>query len=337
MLGNRQRIAHPPHGRAKSPHYIKSLDTQSSRDGRLRRFHAARRSRWIFPTWTSSRRIIIPATEKVVCRTHPRQRRNGQRQKALHRRRVWFCDHARNGRDYAGDHGQRLSGGMLWSLRFRNRDGGFYWHSEPGSAVIFTKLSIGLAPPSATPMMKSRSWRWFARTLLPFADCPCRRCPFPRRRNYCRLPMLPRFPGRVPSARAGYQVERAAKRNGDWKIISPNVDEAFTQYRPQFADENVPAGKWFYRIRAKSDSGVSAPSNIIGPVTVNTAALVDELADFSKIHSQSGDWKLATRDCRAAKEDAHRAAGNAGRYPDLRVAKRHRKFPRVCLFSEGSE
>ena len=24
------------------------------------------------------------------------------------------------------------SGGMLWSLRFRNRDGGFYWHSEPG-------------------------------------------------------------------------------------------------------------------------------------------------------------------------------------------------------------
>ncbi|MEJ0090879.1 MAG: hypothetical protein WDM80_14200 [Limisphaerales bacterium] len=24
------------------------------------------------------------------------------------------------------------SGGLLWSLRFRNRDGGFYWHSEPG-------------------------------------------------------------------------------------------------------------------------------------------------------------------------------------------------------------
>ena len=24
-----------------------------------------------------------------------------------------------------------MSGGLLWSLRFRDRDGGFYWHSEP--------------------------------------------------------------------------------------------------------------------------------------------------------------------------------------------------------------
>ena len=23
------------------------------------------------------------------------------------------------------------AGGLLWSLRFRDRDGGFYWHSEP--------------------------------------------------------------------------------------------------------------------------------------------------------------------------------------------------------------
>jgi hypothetical protein len=39
---------------------------------------------------------------------------------------------------------------------------------------------------------------------------------------------------------------------------------------------------------------------------------VDELADFSKTSSHSPGWKIADRDCRAAKEDAHRAAGVAG-------------------------
>jgi hypothetical protein len=110
----------------------------------------------------------------------------------------------------------------------------------------------------------------------------------------------------------GYQVERAAKRAGDWQIISTNVDEAFTQYRPQFADENVPAGKWFYRVRARNESGISEPSNIVGPVKVKSATLVDELANLSKTHWQRGDWKITNRDCRSAKEDAHRAAGLAG-------------------------
>ena len=46
------------------------------------------------------------------------------------------------------------SGGLLWSLRFRDRDGGFYWHSEPGSAATFTKPFTGPAPRSATLTMK---------------------------------------------------------------------------------------------------------------------------------------------------------------------------------------
>ena len=45
---------------------------------------------------------------------------------------------------------------------------------------------------------------------------------------------------------------------------------------------------------------------------VKNATLVDELADFSKVNSQRGDWKITNRDCRSAKEDAHRAAGAAG-------------------------
>jgi hypothetical protein len=204
------------------------------------------------------------------------------------------------------------AGGLLWSLRFRNRDGGFYWHSEPGlggnlyKAFHWPGSVLGNDYDEKNLMTIVRSNAFAIRGLpVPPAVVPA---------PPVLLPITDAaaisWQGSVGAS--GYQVERAARRDGDWKIVSTNVDEAFTQYRPQFADETVPAGSWFYRVRAKNDAGLSEPSNLVGPVKVKSAALVDELADFSKVNSQRGDWKIASRDCRSAKEDAHRAAGTAG-------------------------
>ena len=162
------------------------------------------------------------------------------------------------------------SGGMFWSLRFRNRDGGFYWHSEPGlggnlyKAFHWPASTIGNDYDEINLMAIVRSNAFAIRglavppmaipappTLLPIADASAIS-----------------WQGSVGAS--GYQVERAHNASGEWKIIATNVDEAMTQYRPQFADENVPAGKWFYRVRAKNESGVSEPSNIIGPVKGKT-------------------------------------------------------------------
>jgi mannan endo-1,4-beta-mannosidase len=110
----------------------------------------------------------------------------------------------------------------------------------------------------------------------------------------------------------GYDVERAPENSGPWTKIADNVDECFTQYRPQSCDESAPQGKWFYRVRAKNNSGVSEPSNVVGPVNVSHVTLVDELADFSKASSIAGELTIESRDCRAAMEDAHRAAGKTG-------------------------
>lgn len=204
------------------------------------------------------------------------------------------------------------AGGLLWSLRFRNRDGGFYWHSEPGlggnlyKAFHWPGSVLGDDYDEINLMAIVRSNGFAIRGLpVPSVAVPAS----PR-----LLPIADAagisWQGSVGAS--GYQVERAAKSSGDWQIIAANVDEAATQYRPQFADETVPAGSWFYRIRALNESGLSEPSNVAGPVKVKNATLVDELADFSKVHAKSGDWKIADRDCRAAKEDAFRAAGTAG-------------------------
>ncbi len=204
------------------------------------------------------------------------------------------------------------SGGLLWSLRFRDRDGGSYWHSEPGlggnlyKAFHWPASAIGNDYDEIALMALVRSNAFAIRgltappvpipappTLLPIADASAIS-----------------WQGSVGAS--GYQVERAANRAGGWQAIATNVDEAMTQYRPQFADENVPRGEWFYRVRATNASGLSQPSNISGPVTVQADTLVDELADFSKVQTRTGAWKIASHDCRSAKEDACRAAGVAG-------------------------
>ena len=203
-----------------------------------------------------------------------------------------------------------VSGGLLWSLRFRDRDGGFYWHSEPAGADLYKAFHwppspIG-DPYDETKLLNAVRADAFAIRGLPVPEIPIPAAP---KLLLVTDPSAISWQGSVGAK--NYQVERAAEPDGDWTIVSSIVDEAFTQYRPQFADENVPAGKWFYRIRAKNDSGISAPSNIVGPVEVKTATVVDELADFSKTRSHSDGWTIANRNCRVTKEDVHRAAGSA--------------------------
>jgi mannan endo-1,4-beta-mannosidase len=203
------------------------------------------------------------------------------------------------------------SGGLLWSLRFRDRDGGFYWHSEPYGGNLYKAFhwpGAALGEPydegKLLNLVRSNAFSIRGLPVPPVA------IPAPPKLLPIADAAAISWQGSVGAT--GYQVERAAKRQGDWLVIATNVDEAFTQYRPQFADENAPAGRWYYRVRSKNASGVSDPSNIVGPVRVESATLVDELADFSRVNSRHGNWKLTNRDCRSAKEDAHRAAGVAG-------------------------
>ncbi len=206
--------------------------------------------------------------------------------------------------------GSGASGGLLWSLRFRDRDGGFYWHSEPFGDNLYKAFhwpgSVLGEPYDEAKLLTAVREKAFAIRGLPVPPIP-----------------IPAAPKLLPIGDAAaiswqgsvgaddYRVERASNKAGPWQVIAANVNEAFTQYRPQFVDENVPAGKWFYRVCAQNESGVSKPSNVES-VKVKSATLVDELADFSKTVLHTAGWKISGRDCRSAKEDAHRAAGNTG-------------------------
>jgi mannan endo-1,4-beta-mannosidase len=205
-----------------------------------------------------------------------------------------------------------MSGGLLWSLRFRDRDGGFYWHSEPGlggnryKAFHWPASTIGDAYDEINLMAIVRS-NAFAIRGLPVPPIP-----------------IPEPPTLLPIADAAaiswqgsvgaqnYIVERAPKASGPWTVAGQGIDESFVQYRPLFCDESLTEGNWYYRVRANNEAGTSEPSNIFGPVKVEHATLVDELADFSKTSAHRGTIRLETHDSRQAREDATRVAGNAG-------------------------
>jgi hypothetical protein len=203
------------------------------------------------------------------------------------------------------------AGGLLWSLRFRDRDGGFYWHSEPSGGNLFKAFHWPGSPVAAAydeiALMAITRTNAFAIRGLPVPEIPI---PAPPKLLPIADPGAISWQGSIGAAT--YTVERAPAASGPWTVAGKDIDESAAQYHPLFSDESAPKGNWFYRIRAGNEAGVSEPSNIVGPVNVTQATFVDELADFTKTQSRNGNWKLADRSSRPVKEDAQRAAGNAG-------------------------
>jgi mannan endo-1,4-beta-mannosidase len=205
----------------------------------------------------------------------------------------------------------QTAGALAWSLRFRCREGGFYWHSEPAGGNKYKAFhwpgSIAGQDYDEAGFMALMRREASAIRGLTLSDVPT---PLPPQ----LLPVADAgsvsWQGSVGAA--SYFVERAPGASGPWTVVGNAVDEGSAQYRPLFSDEAAPRGAWFYRVRAQNASGSSLPSNIAGPVRVLQTTLVDELADFSKVHARSGKLEIQSRDCRSAMEDAHRASGSAG-------------------------
>lgn len=203
------------------------------------------------------------------------------------------------------------AGGLLWSLRFRDRDGGFYWHSEPDGGNLYKAFHwpgspIGAPYDEIHLMALERKYAYEIRGM----DVPPIPVPAPPRLLPIADVAAITWQGSVGAN--DYNVECAPRATGPWTVVGRSIDESRVQYRPLFADESRAPGEWYYRVRAENSSGISEPSNIVGPVKVTTETLVDELADFSKVHRVVGTISLQTRDTRKAKEDANRAAGIRG-------------------------
>lgn len=229
-----------------------------------------------------------------------------------------------------------LSGALIWSLRYHNRDGGFYWHTEGASgnaykAYHYPGFNTG-STYEETALVQLLRAKAYKISGLPL---PAPAAPAPP----TLLPIMSvaaiSWQGSVGAT--GYDVERAAQPVGPWRVVGGNIDDTWMQYRSMFADEHGEAGtSYYYRVLARNAAGVSGPSNVVGPVSVTESTVSDELADYSRSFAHGGDLALETANPRPYKEDAHRLKGSDGGWITYRSPQPLRAA-RVLVFMEGAQ
>lgn len=231
---------------------------------------------------------------------------------------------------------QGVSGAMIWSLRFHNRDSGFYWHSEPASASLYNPYHYpgfpsgeGWNETATLKIMRAKAFE-IQGLQQPAIEVPAA----PR-----LLPITTQahisWQGSVGAS--SYDVERATERDGPWEVVGNHIDDTWVRYRPLFTDKEAAPGKsYYYRVRAKNLSGTSAASNVVGPVKVTDQYVIDEMIDFSQIYSREGKVTLETANARPYREDPHRLKGGVGNSITYRTSD-GLKAVTVFTLMEGDE
>jgi hypothetical protein len=206
---------------------------------------------------------------------------------------------------------QKLAGALLWSLRYRSRDGGFYWHHEPAGGDWF-KAYHWPGFPSGEKYDERRLMQIVRERAFAIQGLPMPPLPKPQPPRLLAVTQGGQMTWQGSVGASSYDVERSETVGGPWTTVGTGVSDAQVQYRPLFADESAQPGKTYhYRVIARNSSGVSEPSNVVGPVRVTHRMLVDELWNDSRIFLKEGNLQFTENQARKFKEDCHRLAGQA--------------------------
>lgn len=152
------------------------------------------------------------------------------------------------------------TGAMLWSLRYHNKDGGFYFQGDPedcnASHAYFWPESPIRAGGAAEIKMNALRECAYAIAGKPIPTIPTPTAPI-------LLPISSvtdiRWRGSVGAT--SYILERSTTENGPWEVVEDHIVEYTVPFIP-YSDTPPSAGLYYYRMRAVNLSGQSEPSNI---------------------------------------------------------------------------
>ncbi len=199
-----------------------------------------------------------------------------------------------------------ISGALIWSLRFRNRDGGFYWHSEPSGGDKY-KAYHWPGFDSGDAYDERNLMKLMCKNAYEIQGLPVPQLDIPQPPRLLPIDDAAAISWQGSAGATSYTVERSFSDQGPWTGVGRGISDAAMPYRPLFNDIDVEIGqRYFYRVKAKNVSGISEPSNVVGPVVVQHLTLIDEMKDFSLINQRGGLMSLESKQARRTKEDMHR-------------------------------
>jgi len=229
-----------------------------------------------------------------------------------------------------------ISGGLIWSLRFHNQDGGYYWHHEPYGGDFF-KSYHWPGGPAGEPYDETRFMRMVREKAWQIQNRPAPALAAPAAPDLFSVTDGGIVTWRGSTGAASYDLQRADQPSGPWQTIAYQLADDATQYHPLAVDEFARTGdSYCYRLIARNETGLSKPSAIVGPVKIRCGTLVDELRNLSHTYRSSGKLELKSNDARNYKEDCHRLRGVPSSWIAYKVPGRI-TAARVYAFGEQGE
>lgn len=229
-----------------------------------------------------------------------------------------------------------ISGALIWSLRFHNRDGGFYWHSEPSGGGLYKAYHYP-GFPSGSHYDEMNLIKLFAARAAQINNREITRPPIPDAPEFLPISDISKISWQGSAGAGSYVVERSENQAGPWEIIGNNLSDAEIASAPLFNDITAQIGKkYFYRVKAQNETGVSRPSPVVGPVVVSQRTLVDEMENFAVLYHRNGNLTLETGATRSFKEDFHRIQAEKGSEIIYWVPEPIKSF-RIYSFSKNQD
>lgn len=182
------------------------------------------------------------------------------------------------------------AGALVWSLRFHNRDGGFYPHVEGIRDGVLYKsyhwpgFPEGEAQDETALLNLIRTKAYAIRGIaapppLPVPDAP----------TFLPIDAVSTMSWQGAAGAQSYTVERAESADGPWTMAGAGIYDSVPGETQLFHDTAAVTGQvYWYRVQAVNGSGQSGYSNVQGPVTAKHV-IRDDLRNYSRMYDFSGD------------------------------------------------
>ncbi len=229
-----------------------------------------------------------------------------------------------------------IAGALIWSLRFHNQDGGYYWHHEPFGGDFF-KAYHWPGGPAGEAYDEARFMQLVRSKAFEIQGRPAPPLDIPPPPDLFRVSDGGVITWRGSTGASIYELQRSTQPQGPWQTLAWQLTDDSTQYHPLAVDEFTRTGESYcYRLLARNEAGLSEPSNVFGPVRMRCRTLVDELPNTALIYRKNGALELRSNDARNLKEDCHRLRGTPGAWIAYQATGKSKSL-RVYAFSEKGE